>query len=367
MVVTIVVLIILATISINAVMGDNGLIKRAEKAAEHQSNAEAADSEAMSELDQLLANAMSGNGGNDLPEITDTTPAGTVVKTPSTWTTLVGKAISDGNGTAIPLPDGFYYVGGDYDTGLVISDKENDTMDASGVTSGNQFVWIPVESEATFIRESFEDTELLDETIFKEPLTSGGYSTEEAEYNAMKTQVVKYGGFYIGRYEAGVNSTTLRTGSTESPQEVVSKKGVAPYNYVKWGDDMAHIGINGAVYIAQNMYTGKTQATSVTSTLVYGVQWDAMCRYIGENEYTATTLTKDAPELTGSVLTDEAKNIYDLAGNCMEWTMEEMYSFARIYRGGCYSDSFPVLSRNGLNPDFAGYDYIGFRCGLYVK
>ena len=33
----------------------------------------------------------------------------------------------------MPLPDGYYYVGGDIDTGLVISDKAGDTMDASGV------------------------------------------------------------------------------------------------------------------------------------------------------------------------------------------------------------------------------------------
>lgn len=70
-------------------------------------------------------------GDDGLQEITATTPAGTVVVTPNNWTTLQGNAISDGNGTAIPLPTGFYYVGGDYNTGLVISDKENDTIDAS--------------------------------------------------------------------------------------------------------------------------------------------------------------------------------------------------------------------------------------------
>ena len=50
LVVTIVVLIILATISINAVMGDDGLIKRAEQASQHQANAEASESDAIDEL-----------------------------------------------------------------------------------------------------------------------------------------------------------------------------------------------------------------------------------------------------------------------------------------------------------------------------
>ncbi len=53
----------------------------------------------------------------------------------------------------------------------------------------------------------------------------------------MRTQVLKYGGFYIGRFEAGVNSTTLRTKVTTA-QTVVCKKGVAPYNYVPWGKAM---------------------------------------------------------------------------------------------------------------------------------
>ena len=354
-------------------MGENGLIKQAEKGAQYQSNAEASDREALDEYDQMIANALAGvegdgGSGDELPEITDTTPAGTVVKTPEEWTTLVGEAISDGAGTAIPLPSGFYYVGGDYDTGLVISDKENDTMDASGTTSGNQFVWVPVENEATFIRESFSDTE-LDTTVYTEPYASGysdGNGTEEtAEYNAMKTQVVKYGGFYIGRYEAGVNDTTLRTGTTSTAQEVVSKKGVAPYNYVKWGDSMSSIGTNGAVYISQNMYTGKTQAASVTSTLVYGVQWDAMCRYIGD--YTRTTDTKDALELTGTVSTDVSKNIYDLAGNCYEWTMEARYTGNRVKRGGYYLNSHPVSYRDRSSPDYTYDGIIGFRLGLYVN
>ena len=356
-------MIILATISINAVLGDDGLIKRAEQASQHQANAEAADSEAMSELDQHLANAiagMSGNGGsNELPEITDTTPAGTVVKTPEEWTTLVGTAISDGNGTEIPLPTGFYYVGGDYDTGLVISDKEGDTLDASGVDMGNQFVWIPVESDETFIRESFTTSTLSSD--YTEPYASG-YSTEESEYNIMRAQVLKYHGFYIGRYEAGVNTTTLRTGSTSTAQEVVSKKGVAPYNYVAWGEDLDDIGTNGAVYLSQNMYA---DSSSVTSTLIYGVQWDAMCRYI--EDYTRTTNTKSAPELTGSVSTDVSKNIYDLAGNCTEWTMEARSTNNRVERGGDYYFSYAVSGRGYYDSAYDPYGLVAFRCSLYVN
>ena len=59
------VLIILATISINAVLGENGIIKRAESARQHQLNAEASDNEALDELDKYFANVMAGEGNGD--------------------------------------------------------------------------------------------------------------------------------------------------------------------------------------------------------------------------------------------------------------------------------------------------------------
>ena len=202
------------------------------------------------------------------------------------------------------------------------------------------------------------------------------YATEASEYNIMKTQVLKYGGFYIGRFEAGVNSTTLRTKVTTA-QTVVCKKGVAPYNYVPWGknrDDVNtafapgannpdNVKTNGAVYLAKN-FASQNNYTSVTSTLTYGCEWDAMCRYIGDSQ--RTTPTKDAPELTGSVSTDVSKNIYDLAGSCYEWTMEAGGTYVRVLRGGSYNDACPVSDRGISDPT---YSLVGssFRPTLYIK
>ena len=358
------VLIILAVISINLVFNDDGIINRAEKAKDHQTNAEASDLERTEILANEIASRANGNGGTG----GDTNPeAGTEVNKPSDWTSTQITPIADGKGGTVPLPDGFYYIGGNYDDGLVISDKQGDTMDASGTTSGNQFVWIPVSNEADLERTEFDSngqpTTGLDTTKYTEPYASG-YPTEASEYNTMKTQVLKYGGFYIGRYEAGVNSTTLRTAVTEA-QTVVSKKGVAPYNYVPWGKSMSDIGNSaspsGAVYLAKNLATQEGY-TSVTSTLCYSSQWDAMCRYIGDAN--RTTPEKTAPELTGSVSTDVSKNIYDLAGNCSEWTMEAYYTGDRVKRGGYCNYDFPVSIRVNYGPDD---DYYSFRCGLYIK
>ena len=368
LVVTITVLIILATVSVNTVLGDNGIIKRAQKARDSYQNSSTSEDEHM----RQLANEMAEY---DEDNTTKNPTAGTTVAKPGTWTSSNVTPIADGNGGTVPLPNGFYYVGGDYDSGLVISDKQGDTMTASGVNMGNQFVWIPVSSEADLTRTNFDangkpTTENpsigASSTLCEEPYSSG-YATEASEYNTMKTQVLKYGGFYIGRFEAGVNSTTLRTKVTTA-QTVVCKKGVAPYNYVPWGkamNDASEVeGKSGAVYLAKN-FASQYNYTSVTSTLIYGCQWDAMCRYIGDSQ--RTTPTTGSFALTGSVESDVSKNIYDFAGNCDEWTMEAGGNANnRVGRGGDFNNNKAISFRYSYDLTNCN-GYYSFRPTLYIK
>ena len=374
LVVTIVVLIILATVSILAVFGDNGIIARAQTAKDTHEKGKADETNTLDDYASYIGNYLDGKGGS----------SGGNIDKDTGWDLDKVTIIDGGNGTKVPLPNGFYYVGGDISTGLVISDKQGDTMSASGTSMGNQFVWIPVSSEADLTRTNFDTNGQpttdapasgRNVTDCSEPYAKG-YSTEASEYNTMRAQVLKYGGFYIGRFEAGVNSTTLRTKVTTN-QTVVCKKGVAPYNYVPWGKAMNdvntafapsdnnpdNVNTNGAVYLAKN-FASQHNYTSVTSTLTYGCEWDAMCRYIGDSQ--RTTPTKSAPELTGSVSTDVSKNIYDLAGNCYEWTKEAIFTLYRVVRGGDYRGAYPVCNRNSYNPDGDGI-HISFRPTLYIK
>ena len=371
LVVTIVVLIILATVSILAVFGDNGIIARAQTAKDTHEKGKADETNTLDNYASYIGNYLDGKGGSsgggsDTPKPVEPT----IVAKPDNWTSDNVTPIDGGDGTAVPLPSGFHYVGGDISTGLVISDKQGDTMSASGVDMGNQFVWIPVSSEADLTRTEFntngQPTTWLS-TSYTEPYTNG-YDTEASEYTTMKTQVLKYGGFYIGRYEAGVNSTTLRTKVTTT-QTVVCKKGVAPYNYVPWGNSMNDVNTafvpsynnadkvstNGAVYLAKN-FASQHNYTSVTSTLTYGCEWDAMCRYIGDSQ--RKTPEKSKTELTGSVSTDVSKNIYDLAGNCDEWTMEARNTNIRVVRGGSYYDAGPVSGRDGYGPSLLRHLFV---------
>ena len=369
-------MIILATVSILAVFGDNGIIARAQTAKDTHQKGKADETNTLDDYASYIGNYLDGKGGSSGGGSDTTTKptAGTTVAKPGTWTSSQVTPIADGNGGTVPLPNGFYYVGGDISTGLVISDKQGDTMNASGTSMGNQFVWIPVSSEADLTRTNFDSngrpttdapTSGRNVTKCSEPYANG-YSTEAEEYTTMKTQVLKYGGFYIGRFEAGVNSTTLRTKVTTA-QTVVCKKGVSPYNYVPWGkamNDASEVeGESGAVYLAKN-FASQNKYTSVTSTLTYGCEWDAMCRYIGDSQ--RTTTEKSKPELTGSVSTDVSKNIYDLAGNCKEWTIEAYNTDSRVLRGGGFFSADPVSCR-GYDPPTNYGDGGSFRPTLYIK
>ena len=363
--ITIIVLMILAGVSLSFVLGDNGILKKAQESADAYKNKAGEESNTLDMVNGYLENMLgntTGGGGSTKPA------AGTTVTKPGNWTSTEVTPIADGKGGTVPLPGGFHYVGGDIEKGLVISDKQGDTLDSSGVDMGNQFVWIPVSNENDLTRTEFDTTGKPTtglSTDYTEPSASG-YSTEKSEYDTMKAQVLKYGGFYIGRFEAGVNSTTLRTKATTA-QTVVCKKGVAPYNYVPWGKEMNDAseieGESGAVYLAKS-FASQHNYTSVTSTLTYGCEWDAMCRYIGDSQ--RTTPEKSEPELTGSVASDVSKNIYDLAGSCDEWTMEAYGTVKRGLRGGEYNYACPVSARGYYDP-ICYDDDDSFRPTLYIK
>ncbi|MBR2290341.1 MAG: hypothetical protein IJ867_07175, partial [Clostridia bacterium] len=259
--------------------------------------------------------------------------------------------------------------------GLVVIDK-----------FGNEFVWIPVDLdegedfETKYPRTLFENnspsTDLSDNSSFVEPY--GLYENENDEYRAMIESVNKYKGFYIARYEAGKeekNNTIV----------AVSKKDVEVWNNIAWGTSMREIGTEGAVYQAKNMYS-QADNIGVVSTLVYGIQWDMILRYVKENEKYNVTDSKlwgnfvgavgDAETFCGVIQTSgksefwKAKNIYDLAGNVQEWTMEGKGA-SRVRRGATYVaddlDEMAASYRSPLYPETNNKAGTGFRVALYIK
>lgn len=286
-----------------------------------------------------------------------------------------GKNINEITEEGVPIPTGFYYVGGKKEEGVVISDNAKDEHKGTSYNitkqlQGNQFVWIPVERIENFQRyNGYTDgvIQTLPEPTY-EPFKNG-YNLEQEEYFSMYASVEKYGGFYVGRYEA---SKGLR-GLAES------KANANVWNFLTWGESIKEIGTEGAVYQAKNMYN----ISSITSTLIYGVQWDAIMNFIDPNyknsfcsaeSYVVNSTNRG--NYSGNIMKTAsnenyvAKNIYDLAGNAFEWTMETYVVWGKVLRGGGYSSSDgysrPMSYRGTTSCDNPQLNY-GFRVALYIN
>ena len=289
----------------------------------------------------------------------------------------------------VTIPKGFYYVGGTKADGIVISDNPTDEnvyskekhADQANIPGkglvGNQFVWVPVETPSDFKTYEGYYNGSKDNYLASchEPSQEGyRYDGEETEYNLMKQSVEENEGFYVARYEAGKEKI-------EGVDTVVSKKRASVWTDIAWGDSMTSIGTDGAVAKAKGMYTDK-EKYAVTSTLIYGVQWDAIMAWI-DPAYKTTSCEEDSfvrnsegkgnsmgLESCGSSDNYRIKNIYDLAGNVQEWTMEGYSTNCRVTRGGFWVNScfeFPASNRAICNPDEFPYgETVGFRVALYL-
>lgn len=252
----------------------------------------------------------------------------------------------------VPIPKGFTYKEGTKDTGLVIQDD-----------NGNEFVWVPA-TESTYAKDtSFKGVKPTgDDTL------PNGITDETAD-------VVKYGGFYIGRYEAGVpeNQTTI-DGTKSSTSNVkgmpVSKKGA-----IVW----TNIDYTNAKASAENMINNEYVQTG----LLTGKAWDTVCHWIKSDNELKDSRTYGnyknslAPanvsgygkkQVAGYSDKWMVKNIYDLAGNVWEWTSEAISS-GFIFRGGSCNDGGsggPVSSRSNFRASSQN-DSVGFRVRLYIK
>ncbi len=129
LVVTIIILLILAGVTLNMAISGDGLFSKARNAADKYKKAQEDEGELIDDITRDMEKLSSEK-------------AGTPVKIPegSNWEEKNVTPVADGRGNTIPIPEGFYYVGGDIDTGIVISDVENDDLNNS--KHGNQFVWI---------------------------------------------------------------------------------------------------------------------------------------------------------------------------------------------------------------------------------
>ena len=404
LVITIVILIILATVSINVVFGEGGLIDRAQEGKSLTDQAKTDEQEELTGAEEYINGVLSGTEQTPMDPTEQTpTPIGSVTKGEIFDETT---KVSDANGDILYVPGGFG----------IATDSPNEIDDGIVITNNGdtkQFVWIPVNDESlgkmynttggekqllgvttkTSIysklrvrsEDSYTETTPGNESGIREPDVLSGYDTDPKyyneileyastkamadamveEYNTTYQSIAKYDGFYIGRYEI--------TGSVDSP---TVEKG-------------------GTVITRQNWYNLKKACTNVVSTeyaqstMVYGNQWDEVMAWliatgdktetqVNENsadwgnysDSTGTAATNSgSPQTAGKNEAWQANNIYDLAGNCSEWTQEATDTNSRVFRGGyCYysGSSRPASDRYNYYPN--GSDYVSYssRPALYV-
>ena len=395
LVVTIVVLLILAGVSINLVLGDNGIIAKAKDAETKSAEASQNDLKGMNGLVSEMEGALAGNGS---------TGSGSGN----------GGAGGGGTDTKVPaetapyFPDStFTKKGGTIDTGLVIQDA-----------SGNEYVWVVVprttavykttglgkttftdadytsiENDLKEYTKTYRGSTSYSDTWYADDKNEGWLS--ETEYKTLKNSMLKSvyenGGFYVGRYEAGIgtNRTSIEAqvnGKYPVPTTApVSKADAYPYTYVTRTQ-------------AQNLASNVNSGTK-TSSLMFGVQWDLVLAFMSRDTAKITStdvLTKNSTAIgnyrdsvfplsqtgkyatysdwtlsstwnptttstpnfvdtsrnkiaqssdgngilvtTGTSEKNKVMNIYDMAGNVWEWTMENNSDTGApcTSRGGSY-------------------------------
>ena len=365
LVVTIVVLLILAGVSLNLVLGENGIISKAREASTKTVQAQQNSEIEMNLLEQELANATK-----------EPDPA-----------------------EGVKMPTGFYYVGGTKTSGIVISDNVNDKDKYKNKAVvgtdllGNQYVWIPCTTDSTSSKLQYARTEwgveedgddnsraikdeltLTDASVtYSDADTANGINADVskeivAQIKAEKTSVAKYGGYYIGRYEVGKNGDTA-----------VVKYNQTPYASITWST---------AYGLAKKIITN----SEATSYLCSSYAWDTAVNFIQNNSTAKNYATsiegfngnwnpQAVKDPSGNVikpagtsqqlntgLTTQFCNIFDMGGNEAEFTTElnPGTSETVVVRGGLYGNFSPA---GGRWDNLSGYAYFncGFRATLFLK
>ena len=183
------------------------------------------------------------------------------------------------------IPEKFQYVEGNYDNGFVIEDELK-----------NQYVWVPCSKEKNHLKKS---------NYSKNPFVSYDECYEE-EYEEFINSVLKYGGFYISRYEIGKENNNP-----------VSRKNVEIWN---------NINLEEAKQIVNSMYG----EIDFKCEIINGFAYDTTLNWILKNDKINFEEEIEQSSYTGK---KSYKNIYDILDENFELTLEKSYSNTIIYRG----------------------------------
>ena len=215
LVITIIILLILAGITLNVLWGEGGIINQAEQARDEWSEAEIKEKEEMLKAEAKMLEFQNNTNHEMLEYYID----------------------------EVPVPKGFVYKEGTKETGLIIINKED----------GNEFIWVPKSKE-----EAEEDLKVTNDLLLNNP----DYPEGQKLYASIK----EYGGYYAARYQAGadVEITSLE----QEDETVYSKAGKYPY---------IHVSVEKIIRLSKSMYPETEEnTTGAISTYTVGSArlWD---------------------------------------------------------------------------------------------
>ena len=373
LVITIIILLILATISIQS-LTNTGLFAKAQEAKEKTRNAEENQARTLNEYEDELNKYISGNVKTPIKKVTDNID--------SVLSTTDNTELEDAYGNKIVVPAGFKIVSNSdtnnattVDKGIVIEDA------TSAATAGSQFVWVPVGKIYTDEQKKESKTKTItlgrydfDETTGAESAYSGSYVEEDKGNTSttlknwgntiaknitnFKTSVVTNGGYYIGRYEA--RTTTTRNLKDDVLTQITERGIDQVYNFVTQPQ---------AAGQAQNMYN----SSKFTSDLINSYAWDTAITFIQKcsdqtNYANQISLNTDNLLQTGTTI-DQKCNIFDMASNVWEWSTEVSDDLTNpcSARGGGFHNSASFVGIRGCGDINYSNMYGGFRPILYIN
>ena len=423
LVVTIVILLILSGVTINMLLGEDGIIRTAQEAKNTWEGAVENEQESIQNLVNELNSIMNNNGGtggDDTPEeIVDITTVTEIVQKEE------GEKAKDAYGNVVVVPKGFKVVTSEATTvpeGIVIEDA-----------NGNQFVWIPVgtvhkdsnpENDVTIklgrytfdetngtptmqqaafagdnpssLNQTYEDVVTINSyyqelTIYREGTASqgtDGLNATAKDLEGFVQSVEDNGGYYIARYEASYGSGFNSEGSTAT--EIIGEaKPLSKVSTEVTSEDMSYI--TGTLWkciseldasiICQNMY-GNDSSVGVESDLMNSYAWDTSIVFIQSMDEENSNYANKKNEIetlknTGEA-GDEACNIFDFSGNLREYTTEystfiynNIVAYCCTSRGAYYSTAprrtYTSSRSYAMSDAIPGTSDIGFRVLIYVK
>ena len=366
LVITIIILLILAGISISA-LTNTGIFQKAKDAKQKSADAELDQNTKLDEYENEIDNYLPKKNNNKTVE-----QAKEKVLSTEKNTELV-----DAKENKIVIPAGFKIIGDatTVDKGIVIEDATVDKEGNPTATAGSQFVWVPVgkitkadgtETTITLGRYEFDKTTGVEsaysgsnvEEDTNDPSTLKNIEGKSIAKNItnFKNSVKANGGYYIGRYEA--RTTTARNDKGNALTQITEKGTDQVYNYVTQQQ---------AAQLAQGMYT----SNNFTSDLMNSYAWDTAITFIqnctDKTNYANQNSLNTSLSQTGTT-NDNPCNIFDMASNVLEWTTETSSNSndPRVLRGGSCNSSNNYTSVRGIDLTSNSNYHMGFRPLLYL-